>query len=901
MRIFRAVSAIVYGIFIICYAGEYVCADEEFPHFQDFDECIAAYDTASDQTVRNRIFRSLVWDIEHNTISVDAEDAERMTLFAIRVAKECGGGIMRMYVQELLTKYPHPAAAEFVYECLTIPDSGFQFYSPAGALQILVDLRDRRALPLLLDELESPKQLRHDKIIRLLAELGNRKAINPLQEIIHDDHLVARLAQPMIEHNLSRGRDTTRVRAMAAEDAEEIRVSARRAIRDIELFAEHQIVCPFDLDDHAHYMLAKNGFVILPQPANELYEFLGKEYPFVTIDVIFHTFMILVRAGLDELETLVLRERIGEFAADIMHSSMSLKADYSDGTLERLATQNAAFFAVPTVLCGAKDLEQIELPDSWKKLVGEEIDRIHQAKGVFASELLGLKEDYTEYKPRGRHSEKPELAGYFQAMTWLGRGIFAVQSIEQVKQILLLLDVLEQEPQLQCEWEDLNGLLGQFFGEPDDLDFSACFEAVRRMDLPECADTIRIVMRDRSLYDAFSEGLSTFPLPRINTAYLPWPRSMEWKSRTLGLRVFGQRYTRDEDIFQQILDRNDWPPSGLFVAGLLLNSRRAIELLYQSDETSPVEGLTVPFPPLDRFYGLNEAYLYCFEPVFDAEPGTPDLMVQPAWEEKQINSALGAWAEMRHSIALYNKAAHYYMGESMMTDRFHGYVEPYPLFYLRLDTLVQRIDRLFVENMLYERIAAEKESINHELDQQYGTPGRSGRRPDKRDDDWRIKYQRELQAIKLDSTQFREFSKVLQHLASIARKELAGQPQSINDGIFLKNLGGRLKTLSFNHSNMHKAEEPMSLVIDVATEYMNQECLEVGIGRPLPIYVAVPDSGRKIICKGAIYTYYEFTRPFTERLNDTEWRSAAVQLKALGHLPWIATRPQLGLKLQDSE
>jgi hypothetical protein len=30
----------------------------------------------------------------------------------------------------------------------------------------------------------------------------------------------------------------------------------------------------------------------------------------------------------------------------------------------------------------------------------------------------------------------------------------------------------------------------------------------------------------------------------------------------------------------------------------------------------------------------------------------------------------------------------------------------------------------------------------------------------------------------------------------------------------------------------------------------------VGVGRPVAIYVAVPDDGRSFVCKGGVYTYY---------------------------------------------
>ena len=651
----------------------------------------------------------------------------------------------------------------------------------------------------------------------------------------------------------------------------------------------------FNLDDDAHRMLVRNGFVILPEPKNEMFEFYSAEYPFITTDVIFHTFMILMRASLDELETIILRERVGNFALDMVQASLRQKGMLPNKELAELASHNAAFFAIPAALCGATRLERLDLTESWQRIVKEELVRIREASGVATSRILGLEEDYTQYKPRGRHSAKPGLSGYFKGMTWLGRAIFQVKSREATRRALLLLDILEREPRLREEWEELDRLLGQFFGPRDDLAFPDYWNAAGEVTKLEDGIPAPSILESRTLFENFRAQLRKFPAPRINTAFIRWPQSQEWKTRTLGLRIFGQRYTRDEHVLQQLLDHYYWPLSGLYVAAELLGSDRAKEIL-KLQGFRPVPGdLTVPAPLEDRLGGLGEGYLYCFEPIFNPDPKIPAFMHRPAWGEKQINTALGAWAEVRHNIALYAKAAHQYAGLSMMTDRFHGYVEPYPRFFARLHSLVRRVNELLAECGLYERIEAGQEAIERELKEDYGPRGPSGPFQNARSEDWQTKYQRELQVMRLERSMLHEFSAILRHLEALAHKELLGQPQSVEDGIFLKNLGDRLRWLSFNRSSMNIAEEPMSAVIDVATEYLHKECLEVGVGRPLPIYVSVPDNGQYFVCKGAVYTYYEFTWSVADRLDDVQWRSASTRLEGVGPLPWIATRPQLGL------
>jgi len=46
--------------------------------------------------------------------------------------------------------------------------------------------------------------------------------------------------------------------------------------------------------------------------------------------------------------------------------------------------------------------------------------------------------------------------------------------------------------------------------------------------------------------------------------------------------------------------------------------------------------------------------------------------------------------------------------------------------------------------------------------------------------------------------------------------------------------------------------------------------LEAGVGRPKALYVLYPWNGRKVLCRGAVMSYFEF--PYTERLTDKTWK-----------------------------
>jgi hypothetical protein len=65
----------------------------------------------------------------------------------------------------------------------------------------------------------------------------------------------------------------------------------------------------------------------------------------------------------------------------------------------------------------------------------------------------------------------------------------------------------------------------------------------------------------------------------------------------------------------------------------------------------------------------------------------------------------------------------------------------------------------------------------------------------------------------------------------------------------------------------------MPLIADVHTDSQVGEVLEVATGIPYRLFIALNDRhGGKRITVGYTYSYYEFTQPIHNRLNDNEWK-----------------------------
>src|SRR5512134_855559 len=90
---------------------------------------------------------------------------------------------------------------------------------------------------------------------------------------------------------------------------------------------------------------------------------------------------------------------------------------------------------------------------------------------------------------------------------------------------------------------------------------------------------------------------------------------------------------------------------------------------------------------------LYNTWLYTFQPLIDVPgEGYPAFMQSPAWLDKQLNTVLGSWSELKHDTILYAKQVYAELGGGMPPPEPEppkGYVEPVPEFYARLAALTE--------------------------------------------------------------------------------------------------------------------------------------------------------------------------------------------------------------------
>lgn len=816
-----------------------------------------------DPVEQRRLYFELMGAVQSGAISLDSpSDAEALAAFLVKTMESHPNPQLRSDAVTSLTRHPHPVALPALRRALRIETEAAKAANAAAAanaanpansadspaitnrrpakheqfpdvrlLSALVALRDTTIAPLLAELSRSRSDVHEHTMIGLLTDLGTRSCLEALEAMAAD----TALAEPL--HELaSNGAGTVRFRL------------------------ETGIHCQFPLSDVARGELVDRGFAVVPSDRFQMFELYSDEYPFVTSDVIFHTFMILVRASLQELELLHLKPELEQFCLGMLAASKAQAASASDRRLRELALDNAAFLAVPVCLLSGDSPLVLGFTGGRARAIESELEMIRNHEGVSRSALFGASEDFGLYEPRGRLASEPALHSYAQSILYLGRMTLRLESNKHLPRSLLLAALLAREPELAERWTSLDEVFGLFFGERDDLAFPDVDRAVAvafdRGASPTSADDFERIALDAARLEQVRRQLELAPRPRINAQV-----DLAAGGRTRGVLVFGQRHTRGSEALQNLLDRRVWPVSGFDVAATLFDSdlaARRADAIAPRPTVAPLPelpdlpdlrdlpdstALSAPAPPQRS---LAEGFERCFRELFRPPPTEQRFLRHPDWEAKQLNSSLGAWTEVQHATQGYTKNPMVSLGGSLPADRFHGYVEPYPAFYRELAVLSRQLLSRFDEADLWTQVLR--------------SPG--GARDKRLPSTFDLRPRRE---------HWVEFLEILDQLSAIAERQISGEGQTVADGYFLRELHWKLTNLSF-HRDYAGPESSMALVTEGASHYQTGECLQIAIGRPREIYLAVEDAGSTYVCKGAIYAYHEMVKPMNALWDDVSWR-----------------------------
>jgi len=609
----------------------------------------------------------------------------------------------------------------------------------------------------------------------------------------------------------------------------------------------------FDLDPAAADLIERNGFACTASPYRQPYdiynECLEAGIPvFVTTDACLHTYHVLYDYMLRILEVNYFIDDIERLTETMIEKSFAQYDAAGEKAVKAAALDNAAYFSVALKLLDPGAV----IDDRVAARVGEEVAQImslsdgYAASPLFYTEDYPFREDYSQYKPRGHYTRSEELERYFRAMMWYGRITFSLDlryatdaGLRHVARQAILAAAAVEFSAVGNEgaaavWDRIYQPTVFFVGEADDILYRDYWGLVETTFSANPAHDLDVLADDAAIDKFMAKALDRLPDPAITVV------------AGKGMRFMGQRFIPDSYVLDQLVEEFVYGrlmPKGLDVMAVM-GSARAYEILdtvygetryvKYDEQMTKLKAEFASYKPAVWAQNLYYNWLYSLAPLLDVKgEGYPFFMRNASWVDKDLNTALGSWAELRHDTILYAKQSETFeTAQPEPPDLVMGYVEPQPEVYARLAALAAFMrDGLAGRNLLHIEIGG-----------------------------------------RLD-----DFADLMMSLTAIAVKELENVAPTDREYALICNFGRTIEDLvtfgSEHDSYQSEADDYMAVIADVHTDPNLNEALEVGVGHPLSIYVVAPVEGVPTLTKGAVFSYHEFKQSLAdERLTDEEWQ-----------------------------
>ncbi len=493
-------------------------------------------------------------------------------------------------------------------------------------------------------------------------------------------------------------------------------------------------------------LLKRNGFFVkdfgIQDDITEPYNYLkDHEIPvFVTSDTLLHLYHIMFDQTLKGIEEREFFDSILDLSKALFDKSIEDYDTFTEPHLKEAARRNVGFFGVglsllQTPTTGYNNSETIRtvsfsIPEYVTENVTTELSFIEAHEGFHDSSLFRYKEDYSQYNPRGHYTQSETLKRYFKAMMWYGRITFLLRGSDIVSEadaniatiqaclISTALPTLTDHGRpLEELWERVYVVTTFFVGSADDLIPSEYLTSINtvfgaRFDATEFTNETKMV----NLLGTLAQQRSPQIYGGTGNVGIQPPFSKEQLNevleKTKGMRLMGQRFIPDSYMFQNLVfptigqfTGNGEPftywmgqrvmPRGLDIM-TILGSKRARELLTVEGDTAyefydrQVDNLTGQFALLNTTEWNRNLYwgwLYTLQPLLESfDTRYPSFMQTNAWSDKELQTTLASWTELRHDTILYAKQSYTPRITSIPPEETPGigYVEPVPEFYQRL-------------------------------------------------------------------------------------------------------------------------------------------------------------------------------------------------------------------------
>jgi hypothetical protein len=587
--------------------------------------------------------------------------------------------------------------------------------------------------------------------------------------------------------------------------------------------------------------LAKNSFAVV-RSGSGLFadEYEGNIYGgfpiYVTTDAAYNAWHLVFDKTLRDLESGVLSPKL----------SLLLTRALANAHKETLAAAGTPLGVPASHVEQLYELAESELGMSVKlgPLATREKALIaaHDAKST--SPITGAQIDYSLFTPRGHYTLTPALTRFFLSMSVLGQlafclpGTAACPGTAPMREGILAANDIATDAKAEGLWQSIYAPTAFLVGLADDYTPAEVVAA-----LGSTGKSVRSLGTDSAVAKV--------------AAALVAKRKLKIDPQSASIRIMGTRFVLDDYLLDQLIYPNVGTsakprvlPSGLDVAAAL-GSKAAVRAnptatAYKgySARLAKLQAAVAARPRADWGSTVYDAWLYALQPMFAPHGNAfPDYMRSPAWADKDLQTGLGSYTELKHDTVLFTKQPAAEAGGDPVQKTPLNWVEPDPVAF----------ERLAAASTLMRQGLASRGLLTKEAGGLLDT----------------------------DTALFDFFARV-------AKRELAGKPLPAADNTRLRGIGDTLASIWFRTAQRNEAAslpDQAALVADVASS--PTQVLEDADGEIDTLYVIVPDGhGHFELARGGVYSYYEFAEPSSERLTDSDWRAMLVSGKVPPRPAW---------------
>jgi Ca2+-binding RTX toxin-like protein len=558
-----------------------------------------------------------------------------------------------------------------------------------------------------------------------------------------------------------------------------------------------------------------------------IYQYHGRPV-FVTTDAAYHHWHLVFDKILRDTEQDTLLPILEDLVVDLLSSARAQTTDLAGTDLADAALRVEEYLeAVATVLelnvgpIGPRAAAEVQLVNEHVAFVVSPT-----VGGACPNSCV----DYSRMKPRGHYTRSDELKRFFKGMSMLGNIGFVLAQTGPFRVGLLLTRVIVTDAGITADWERIYEATAVIVGASDDYTPYEAEEAASAM-LPGWLADPSGLASDATVA-AIADELEAMRPVRINP-------------EAASLRAMGVRFILDSYILDQLAHPNVWQRgavSALDVAAAF-GSDWALDRQHDNDPTTLAVDYADQMEAMrDKVEGRSaeawnatvyDSWLLALEPAFLPNGSeAPPFMRTDEWEAKSHQSGFGSYTELKHDTILYGKEGMAEGDGPPPPPEVLHWVEPDPVVFARVTATSQLFRDVLLEQDLLPENGDEWSSLRTILE------------------DW----------IEISS-----------RLADIAADEVANGRPSAADSEWLDTIGGRLNSLLWRTGDGHEIDPFGGIVADIFLNGFADEVLEQGTGLFDLIYVIVPGINGFQVATGAVYSYYEFWQPRSDRLTDEQW------------------------------